>query len=287
MSKNWISEQDKLPLPVYLTYGQHNDEKNNEQFFYKYKLKSYNDGVCKVYEYKNERLKSTLSMSKTNHFSFSKNDLDLSEVEKELLLIEDRKKYLWKVKNKLRDYARNNDFDMFWTLTFDNNKIADVDDYRFDEMNKWLRKMRDTYGKFRYIAIPERHKSGAIHWHMVTGGFRPVLINSGKKYKNTPIHNCTDWEHGFSNVQKVRSKIKVANYISKYITKDLVNSPVRKGKKKYWTSQGLSLPSVEYGDKKIKGIDLGEPCYENDVLKIYEVDLNLFNELDKNEKEED
>ena len=43
--------------------------------------------------------------------------------------------------------------------------------------------MRDTYGKFRYIAIPERHKSGAIHWHMVTGGFRPVLINSGKNIK--------------------------------------------------------------------------------------------------------
>ena len=134
--------------------------------------------------------------------------MDLSEVEKELLLIEDRKKYLWKVKNKLRDYARNNDFDMFWTLTFDNNKIADVDDYRFDEMNKWLRKMRDTYGKFRYIAIPERHKSGAIHWHMVTGGFRPVLINSGKKYKNTPIHNCTDWEHGFQMYKKYVVKLK-------------------------------------------------------------------------------
>ena len=72
---------------------------------------------------------------------------------------------------------------MFWTLTFDNNKVANVDDYRFDEMNKWLRKMRDTYGKFRYIAIPERHKSGAIHWHMVTGDFRPVLINSGKNIK--------------------------------------------------------------------------------------------------------
>ena len=92
-------------------------------------------------------------------------------------------KNIFESKNKLRDYARNNDFDMFWTLTFDNNKIADVDDYRFDEMNKWLRKMRDTYGKFRYIAIPERHKSGAIHWHMVTGGFRPVLINSGKNIK--------------------------------------------------------------------------------------------------------
>lgn len=273
MSKNWISEQDKLPLPVYLTYGQHNDEKNNEKFFYKYKLKSYNDGVCKVYEYKNERLKSTISMSPYVP-SFGSSDFELSEEEKEKALVEYREQYLWKVKNKLRDYARNNDFDMFWTLTFDNNKIANVDDYRFDEMNKWLRKMRDKYGKFRYIAIPERHKSGAIHWHMVTGGFSPKLIDSGVKFRRVSVFNCLDWDYGFSNVQKVRNKIKVANYISKYITKDLVNSPVRKGKKKYWTSQGLSLPSVEYGDKKIKGIDLGEPCYENDVLKIYEIPID-------------
>ena len=39
MSKNWISEQDKLPLPVYLTYGQHNDGKNNNTQFYRYKIK--------------------------------------------------------------------------------------------------------------------------------------------------------------------------------------------------------------------------------------------------------
>lgn len=276
MSKNWISEQDKLPLPVYLTYGQHNDEKSIEKMFYKYKLKTYGDGICKVYEYKNDRLKTNISMSPSKP-SFGSSDFELSEEEKEKALIEYREQYLWKVKNKLRDYARNNDFDMFWTLTFNNNKVANIDDYRFEEMNRWLRKMRDKYGKFRYIAIPERHKSGAIHWHMVTGDFKPKLKDSGVKYRNTPVFNCSDWKYGFSNVQKVRSKIKVANYISKYITKDLVNSPVRKGKKKYWTSQGLSLPSVEYGDKKIEGINLGEPCYENDVLKIYEIDINLLN----------
>ena len=160
MSKNWISEQDKLPLPVYLTYGQHNDGKNNKTQFYRYKLKSYNDGICKVYEYKNERLKINFGGSKTNHFSISDNEYKMSEEEKELALIEYRKQYLWKVKNKLRDYARNNDFDMFWTLTFDNNKVANVDDYRFDEMNKWVRKMRDTYGKFRYIAILKDIKVG-------------------------------------------------------------------------------------------------------------------------------
>jgi len=282
MCKNWISDQDKMQLPVYLTYGQHNDDINNNTQFYRYKLKSYSDGVCKVYEYKNDRLKINFGGSKTNHFLFSDNEYKMTEKEKELALIESRKNYLWKVKNKLRDYARNNNFDMFWTLTFDNNKVADVDDYRFEEMNRWLRKMRDMYGKFRYIAIPERHKSGAIHWHMVTGDFRPNLVDSGKSFKNTPVFNCLDWQYGFSNVQKVRSKIKVANYISKYITKDLVNSPVRKGKKKYWTSQNLSLPVVEYGDEKIKNIDLGEPCYENDVLKIYEIPIS---EIEKSKKD--
>lgn len=67
-----------MPLPVYLTYGQHNYEKNNERFFYKYKLKSDNEGVCKVCEYKNERLKSTISMSPYVP-SFGSSDFELKK----------------------------------------------------------------------------------------------------------------------------------------------------------------------------------------------------------------
>ena len=76
----------------------------------------------------------------------------------------------------------------------------------------------------------------------------------GEKFKNTPVFNCVDWEHGFSNVQKVRSKIKVANYISKYITKDLVNSPVRKGKRNTGLVKVYLCLQSNMATKKSKGL---------------------------------
>ncbi|PJH64343.1 hypothetical protein CVR98_25165, partial [Salmonella enterica subsp. enterica serovar Enteritidis] len=92
---------------------------------------------------------------------------------------------------------------------------------------------------------------GTVHWHGVTGGYTPNLIDSGKKYKNRKIWNCTSWTYGYSNITKVQSKKRVANYMSKYITKDFVNSPVRRGKKKYWVSKNLELPNQTFINDKI------------------------------------
>lgn len=256
-------------LPVYLTYGQLKEHNKNLIGTYKYKIKAYNDGVYKVIEYKNERLKTHQKLT-TN---FSTNS-DLTDEEKEIKLQQSRQANLYKTKNKLRDYARNNYFDKFWTLTFDPKKFGNSDNLRFEEMQKFLKRMTRKYGKFNYLAVPERHKSGAIHWHMMTGYFEPELIDSGKKYKRVPIFNCPEWEFGFTNVQNVRSKKRISNYVSKYITKDLMESPARRNKKKYWASRSLELPKVfsiaEEVDK------LPEAIFESEICKIYEMNRADF-----------
>ena len=45
---------------------------------------------------------------------------------------------------------------------------------------------------------------------------------------------------------------KTATYVTKYVTKEMQNSIVGKGKK-YWCSRGLRLPAVSYTD-----LNLGE-----------------------------
>lgn len=266
-----MKEENKIQsvLPVYLTYGQLNDEKLGAPKRYQYKVKAYNDGSYKVIEYLNGRLKTDQKLTfSTPQFS------DFSDEEKEVLLKESRLANLYKTKNKLRDYAKNNSFDKFWTLTFDPKICGASDDYRFAEMEKWLRKMRDTYGKFNYLAVPERHKSGQIHWHMMTGYFEPKLIDSGKEYRNTPIYNCPEWEFGFTNIQSVRSKKKISNYVSKYITKDLMDSPARRNKKKYWASRSLELPGVFSISEEVFG--LPQPGFESEICKIYEMEKADF-----------
>lgn len=262
----------KSGLPVYLTYGQLKEHSKNHIGTYKYKIKAYNDGVYKVIEYKNERLKTDQKPTS----SFGSNS-DLSEDEKAIRLEESRKQNLYKTKNKLRDYARNNHFDKFWTLTFDPKKFGSSDNLRFEEMKKFLKRMTRKYGKFNYLAVPERHKSGAIHWHMMTGYFEPKLIDSGKRYKEKTIFNCPEWEFGFTNVQNVRSKKKISNYVSKYITKDLMDSPARRNKKKYWASRSLELPKT-FGIKELLNLNI-EPDFESDICKIYEIEKKDFEKI--------
>ena len=262
----------KSGLPVYLTYGQLKEHSKNQIGTYKYKIKAYNDGVYKVIEYKNERLKTDQKLTS----SFGSNS-DLSEDEKAIRLEESRKQNLYKTKSKLRDYARNNHFDKFWTLTFDPKKFGSSDNLRFEEMQKFLKRMTRKYGKFNYLAVPERHKSGAIHWHMMTGYFEPDMIDSGHKYKHVPIYNCPEWEYGFTNVQNVRSKKRIANYVSKYITKDLMDSPARRNKKKYWASRSLELPKT-FGIKELLNLNI-EPDFESDICKIYEIEKKDFEKL--------
>lgn len=268
-------------LVVYLTYDQLNAQNLPLSDSYDLKVKRYNNGIYKVYWYKNLRKKSnTNPYQKIN----LEKRLKMSKKELEKLEEEQRKSHIFEVKNLIKDYVLSNHFDMFWTLTFDPKKYdGEVsDELAYDLMRKWLHKMRNAHKRksdepFNYIAIPERHKSGQIHWHMLTGYIEPNLIDSGKTYNNQKIYNCMDWKHGFTNVQKMRSKSKVSSYMTKYITKDLLYSPVRKHKRKYWCSKGLELPEVYAGNyAELESVlplynENGElkPTHSNDVCDIW------------------
>ena len=227
---------------------------------YKTKIKEYPNGT-KVYTVYNTAL---LIAETDNSIHFSeplKNEKTAEELQLE------KNRALWKIKTKIKDYILCNDFDYFWTLTFDSDRYNYA--VAFEKMGKWLEKMRKKYGKFNYIMIPELHKDGAIHFHGVTGGLNAVVRDSGVKHKGVKVYNCTDWEHGFTTLTRVRSKEKTATYVTKYVTKEMQNSIVGKGKKKYWCSRGLRLPAVSYTD-----LNLGEdliPDYKNDVCLIYRI----------------
>ena len=227
---------------------------------YKTKIKEYPNGT-KVYTVYNTAL---LIAETDNSIHFSE-PLKNEKTEEELQL--EKNRALWKIKTKIKDYILCNDFDYFWTLTFDSDRYNYA--VAFEKMGKWLEKMRKKYGKFNYIMIPELHKDGAIHFHGVTGGLNAVVRDSGVKHKGVKVYNCTDWQHGFTTLTRVRSKEKTATYVTKYVTKEMQNSIVGKGKKKYWCSRGLRLPAVSYTD-----LNLGEdliPDYKNDVCSIYRI----------------
>lgn len=227
---------------------------------YKTKIKEYPNGT-KVYTVYN----TSLLIAENDNSIHLSEPLKNEKTAEELQL--EKNRALWKIKTKIKDYILCNDFDYFWTLTFDSDRYNYT--VAFEKMGKWLEKMRKKYGKFNYIMIPELHKDGAIHFHGVTGGLNAVVRDSGVKHKGVKVYNCTDWQHGFTTLTRVRSKEKTATYVTKYVTKEMQNSIVGKGKKKYWCSRGLRLPAVSYTD-----LNLGEdliPDYKNDVCSIYRI----------------
>ena len=89
---------------------------------------------------------------------------------------------------------------------------------------RWLKRMRkrvtdrckdrdDWDGTtFRYLLLPERHKSGAWHYHA-------LVHHSG----NVAHRDFRTWTDGFYNVRPiVGSGLREARYITKYCTKDLL-----------------------------------------------------------------
>lgn len=229
---------------------------------YKTKIKSYPNGD-KVYTvYKNSVYAELCAENEQLPISVFE---EKSQDEKDL----EKLRNLWKVRTKIKDYCLSNEFTFFWTLTFSGLDRYD-NELCFLKLSKWLESMRKKHGKFNYIFIPERHKDGAIHFHGVTGGFKGVIVDSGVRHKRVKVYNCSDWVHGFSTLTKIRNQKACANYITKYVTKDLDQEIVGKGKKKYWSSRGLRLPAVEYSS-----FDLGrglEPDYENASCYIYKLD---------------
>ncbi len=298
MSK--LNSETKNDVARYLTYEQLKTRKKrveNERngaknvdiapIVYDAKLKIYNNFLTKsntpkiqLTVYKNSRSIDLDNCRKGGNSKTHMSDDDLKR---------SREEHIYDVQRKLRDYAMNNDFEYFWTLTFDPKKCGRSNDLRFDDMRQWLKNQREKARRrneeFRYIFIPECHRGGGIndgtvHWHGITGGYTPELVDSGHTYQNSKIFNCSSWNYGFSNVQRVRSKAKVANYIKKYITKDLINSPVRAHKKKYWSSKNLKLPD-EFFVRDAPDLSSWEPDYDNEVCSIYDLTGHDIKKLKK------
>lgn len=162
---------------------------------------------------------------------------------------------LYRLKTKIKNYALSNSFDTFWTLTFDPQK---VDSFNYSEskiaVQKWIRYMRDKYGKFDFIFIPELHPtSGRVHWHGLTLGLFPEKTkargkNSGliKGKSGVQIYTCDDYILGWSTLSQIDDSKKTAHYITKYITKELGEVRREPYEPRYLNSRGLKYPSLDY-----------------------------------------
>lgn len=125
-----------------------------------------------------------------------------------------------RARKELFELAACNDFDLFFTLTLDKERI-DRYDYKeaVKKLSQWLDNRVRRRG-LRYIAVPELHKDGAIHFHGLCNSEAARLIDSGRTDKGHTVYNLSDWSLGFTTAVKLYGdRNAAAHYIAKYVTK--------------------------------------------------------------------
>ncbi len=130
----------------------------------------------------------------------------------------------------------------FLTLTFEENlQDARIANACFTKFIRYLRHYIRSQGefdekKFKYLAVIEFQKRGAIHYHVIC-----TLPFISRKIMRLA------WPYGFYKMNKTKHVKNIGAYVSKYLYKD-VNDSRLKGQKAYFCSRNLTRP-VEITDK--------------------------------------
>jgi hypothetical protein len=176
----------------------------------------------------------------------------------------------------IREYAHCNDFNYFVTFTFDDEKI---DRYDYNLIKQKLTRFFNNYKNkkqqnFKYLIVPEFHKDGAIHFHGLLYIDEEELTENENGYLTWLRYQK---RFGYISLSKIVDKDKTANYITKYVTKDIALA--EKYKNRYFCSSGLKkkellieLPTLPDTFEKID-------FFESEVAFIKDVDYNELHKI--------
>jgi len=124
--------------------------------------------------------------------------------------------------------GQSHDF-VFLTLTYREN-MEDVRQARKD-FNAFARNVRNRFNtKVSYIAVIEFQKRGAIHYHALVWGI-PSAISANERRARVV---ASLWGQGFVDIKipdnRQDQSIKVARYLSKYMSKSYIDKRMLKKK---------------------------------------------------------
>lgn len=125
-------------------------------------------------------------------------------------------------KSRIFDIGACNSWDVFATLTIDPQKVDSYDPKAvMARLRPWL--SNGVQRKhWRYLLVPEHHKSGRIHMHALMAG-QMRLGDSGHKTRDgKAVLHLLDWPYGWTTALPLTegTMSAVSRYICKYVTKE-------------------------------------------------------------------
>lgn len=190
-----------------------------------------------------------------------------------------------RARSKVHEYAACNDWEYFCTFTISKEKCNRYDLKEFYNsfskfINNYNERRLPAGMKVSYLLIPEKHEDGAWHLHGFVSGINPDDIYTNQN--GYLVWKQYDEKFGYISMDKIRDLDRCANYILKYVTKNLDKSVKDQECHLYYCSKGLKRAEVIF---KEVNMDLGMPYdYESEdgLIKI-KTFYNFFNKEGKNE----
>lgn len=194
-----------------------------------------------------------------------------NEIKRKYIKAEERERddAIKRARDKCFDIARLNTWKYFITVTFDGSKYeSENPEFVLKKIRNYLYNKVKRTSDFKYLLIPEYHKSGKIHCHalvseidtvdsgtrLVKGYPKPVKLETVEKRGLTVkqiVYNIPSWKYGFSTAIEIDNSTSFAFYITKYIIK---------GNKKifgnyYWAGGGVVRePKIIYHNTDFESV---------------------------------
>jgi hypothetical protein len=156
--------------------------------------------------------------------------------------------------------------DKFLTLTFREN-VQDIS-FANNAFKQFIQRLRVRFPDFKYLAVLEFQKRGAVHYHVITD---LPFVHYMDMYQT--------WGQGYIDIHKIRHVNNVGLYVTKYMQKGLADSRLA-GKKAYQCSKNLAKPVIldEHKNKDfVDSLDVYssscEPSFSS-VINAYRGDID-------------
>lgn len=172
---------------------------------------------------------------------------------------------LSRARKKIYEYAMCNEWDYFFTGTFNPSKYDRSDlNGTFKQYSQWIRNNNRLHScKIEYILIPEKHADGNC-WHL-HGLIRGIPKEQLKQFvigdtmgkgladkvkKGEKVFNWLTYSEkfGFCDLEPIKNHNAVSCYLLKYITKDMSRCVSELNAHLYYCSKGLkSAERIKHG----------------------------------------
>jgi hypothetical protein len=133
---------------------------------------------------------------------------------------------VYRTKCRFYDIVHSMNVEWFGSLTFNPDYKFGPDRYNKEAVATYtknqFKKFRVRAPDLQYIFVLEQHKDGAWHIHCVLGNIKGLSFEDANlKLYGRQVYHLIDWVAGFSDFSKTEDSQRCANYMLKYVTKDL------------------------------------------------------------------